>query len=713
MIHHLRAAGVSVVLDARGPEVPVVLHWGRDLGPLTGDELAALAEASVPAVPPSSIDEPLRVGVVPLLSHGWSGHPPFVIDPAPTTRRFAGSVRDGDAVVLTLFLDDVEVHTRFELMPQGVLTVGHAVRNTGDGPIGLGAASVALPVPARAAEVLDFAGRWAAERRPQRLHPGHGVWLRETRHGRGGHDDPFLMVAGTPGFGFCTGEVWTTHVAWSGDKTQWFERSELGPSVLGAGERIERRVLAPGEEYVSPVVVAVWSDAGLDGVSDRVHPWVRSWSTISRPRPVTLNTWEAVYFDQSFERLEPLVRAAADVGVERFVLDDGWFLGRRDDKRALGDWEVDPQAWPEGLDPLIRAVHDAGMEFGLWVEPEMVSADSDLARAHPEWLLTSTDAPTWRWQHVLDLARDDVREHLFARLDALLTRYPIASLKWDHNRDLLVADSGRQVRALYRLIDDLRAAHPDVEIESCASGGGRIDLGILRRVDRVWTSDTNDPVLRQRIQRFTGILIPPEYLGAHIGDERAHTTGRTATLAFRLATAFFPHAGIESDLTRLSPGHLRAVRTFTSVHRRFRDLLHTGRIVRSDSADDAVVVHGVVAADAREAVYAYAVLDIIDTALPAPLRLEGLDPDRRYRVARLDLGSTPPAIQDAAPPWLQEGMTLPGSALAEGVLQMPLLAPGNAILFHVTEADGGSDRTTAEPTSAQGNSLEENTGETA
>lgn len=714
MIHHLRAAGVSVVLDARGPEVPVVLHWGRDLGPLTDDDLAALAEASVPAVPPSSIDEPLRVGVVPALSHGWSGRPPFVIDPVPTTRRFAGSVRDDGAVLVTVFLDDVEVLARFELTPQGVLLASHTVRNAGDHPVGVSAASVALPLPARATEVLDFSGRWAAERRPQRRQPGHGVWVRETRHGRGGHDDPFVMAAGTPGFGFRTGEVWATHLAWSGDKVQWFERSDLGTTILGAGERFERRMLAPGQEYVSPPVIAVWSDEGLDGVSDRVHPWVRSWSTVSRPRPVTLNTWEAVYFDQSFARLEPLVRAAADAGVERFVLDDGWFTGRRDDRRALGDWEVDPQAWPDGLDPLIRAVHDAGMEFGLWVEPEMVSADSDLARAHPEWLLTATDAPTWRWQHVLDLARDDVREHLYARLDALLTRYPIAYLKWDHNRDLLVADSARQVRALYRLIDDLRAAHAGVEIESCASGGGRIDLGILRRVDRVWTSDTNDPVLRQRIQRFTGILIPPEYLGAHIGDERAHTTGRSATLSFRLATAFFLHAGIESDLTRLSPAHMSAVRAFTSTHRRFRDLLHSGRVVRSDAPDDAVVVHGVVAQDAREAVYSYAVLDVLDAAVPVPLRLEGLDPDRRYRITRLDVGSPPPAIQDAAPPWLQEGLTLPGRALAEGVLQMPLLAPGNALLFHVIEAgDGGADRAAAEPTSAQGNSLEENTGETA
>ena len=172
-----------------------------------------------------------------------------------------------------------------------------------------------LPVPDRAREVLDFSGRWAGERESQRSRPGQGTWLRETRHGRGGHDDPFLMMAGTPGFGFRAGEIWATHVAWSGDKSQWLERSQLGPTHLGAGERLGLLMLAPGETHAAPTVVATWSDAGIDGLSDRLHPWVRSWSTIRSARPVTLNTWEAVYFDHSLERLEPLVARAAEAGV--------------------------------------------------------------------------------------------------------------------------------------------------------------------------------------------------------------------------------------------------------------------------------------------------------------------------------------------------------------------------------------------------------------
>lgn len=689
MIHHLRAAGVSLVLDSRGTSAPTIAHWGRDLGALSVTDLAALVDAQVPAVPPSSIDVPLRLTAVPTVFDGWTGQPAVAVAGATAPARHVRTVREdagdgsedaGGILAAELRLGGATVSIRWELTPQGVLVVTPRVRNDTAAPLTVLACGVALPVPDRARELLDFTGRWAGERTPQRLTPGHGTWLRETRHGRGGHDAPFLLAVGTRGFDFGAGEVWAAHVAWSGDVRQWFERTDLGPSVLGAGERIEPVVLAPGEVLEAASVVAVWSDAGLDGVSDRVHPWVRSWSTITTPRPLTLNTWEAVYFDQSLERLEPLVAAAADVGVERFVLDDGWFRGRSDDRRALGDWEVDRHRWPDGLGALIDRVTSAGMQFGLWVEPEMVSLDSELARQHPDWLLTAPDAVTWRHQHVLDLARPDVSAYLFERLDALLAGHAISYLKWDHNRDLLVADTRRQTLALYALLDRLRAAHPHVEIESCASGGGRVDLGILRRVDRVWPSDANDPLVRQAMQRWTGILLPPEYLGSHVGDERAHTTGRTSRLSFRLTTALFGHAGIESDLTRLPAADRAALAVWTAAYRSLRPLLHSGRVVHLDSDDPAVTAQGVVATDAASAVFSYAVTDRTQAALPAPLRLAGLDDARRYRVRIVDVGAPPRSIQDAPPVWVGEGTTLPGAVLAETGLAMPALAAGEAVV---------------------------------
>ena len=713
MIHHLRAAGVSVIVDVRGTGVPAVLHWGRDLGATDAAALGVLAAASVPAVPPSSIDVPLRLSLVPTLGEGWSGRPGVQLFrdaggadgpaaaralPAPRFELVPGSVSASvehgaaDAAGGTLAFElvdpvaSVAVSTRLELTPEGVLRVRHRIENRGRSPLGVGRAAVVLPVPARASELLDFSGLWSHERRPIRRPLEHGVHARESRHGRGGHDDAFLLAAGTPGFGFRHGEVWAAHVAWSGDTDVWAERSALGPATLGGGELLApgEVALAAGESYETPWTVAVYSDEGLDGLSDRLHPWVRSWSTLAgRPRPVVLNTWEAVYFDQSLEKLEPLIDAAARVGVERFVLDDGWFLGRRDDRRALGDWTVDPVVWPAGLAPLIDRVRGAGMGFGLWVEPEMVSVDSELARAHPDWVLGREGDPEWRFQRVLDLTAPGAADHLFDRLDALLAEYDIAYLKWDHNRDLLGGSAHAQTLAVSALIDRLRSAHPGVEIESCASGGARIDLGILERTDRVWPSDTNDPLERQGIHRFTSLVVPPEYLGAHLGAARAHTTGRTAELSFRFATALFGSAGIEWNLAAAGDDDLEAVAGWVAVYRRLRPLLHSGRVVRADAADAAQLVHGVVASDRRHAVFSVATLASATTALPPAVRMPGLDPDAGYTVRVLDLGPVR-TVQDANPPWFDGGeVRLTGRMLAEVGLPMPLLAPENALVFEL------------------------------
>jgi alpha-galactosidase len=708
---HLRSAGVSLVLDARGA-APVILHWGADLGELDETALTALAQASVPAVPPSSVDVPLRFSLWPGLAEGWSGSPVLaghrqgVAAPAP--RLVALDNQDQTAFVRAESADgSLGLTTELDLAAEGVLRIRHRLENRGDTDFELAGLDVRLPIPADASELLDFTGLWAHERQPQRLPLRHGVWSRESRHGRPGHDDAFLTVAGEPGFGFRHGRVWAVHLAWSGDKVVRAERSSLGYGSLGAGELLapgEIR-LGPGESYETPWLVAVFSDAGLDGLSDRLHPWIRSGgaavaatrpidrsvgganlssSRIRLPRPVVLNTWEAVYFDHDLGKLTELVDAAAVAGVERFVLDDGWFTGRRDDRRALGDWFVDADVWPDGLHPLADRVVAAGMEFGLWVEPEMISPDSELARAHPSWILGGGAGPTWRWQRVLDLSNPDAYAYLLERLTALLGEYPIAYLKWDHNRDLLVPGvSHRQTRALYRLLAALKDAFPDVEIESCASGGGRIDLGILPLVDRFWTSDTNDPLDRQAIQRWTGVLIPPEYLGGHLGDAAAHITGRQSAIGFRLATALFGSAGIEWNLTVASADEKKLIADWIAEYKRLRPLLHSGAVVRADAPDPAFRVHGVVAQDRTTALFALVALDAPRAALPPPMRLPGLDPNRLYTVR--PIGADPKSVQDFPPAWLAEGgVTLPGRVLAEVGLPVPLLAPEQALLLELS-----------------------------
>ena len=693
MIIQLRAAGTSFVLDARGPRPAVVLHWGPDLGALPAADLAALAGAAVPAVPPSSLDEPLRLSLLPTVDQGWSGRPALAGWGAPAgDLRLREAWQIGPREVRLEHADGLlRVTTEIELSEQGVLRVRHRLGYHGTETFHLTALDVLLPVPGRAAEVLDFSGLWAYERRPQRTPLGHGVWSRETRHGRPGHDDPYLMVAGTPGFGFRTGQVWAVHLAWSGDKRLWAERQALGYGVLGAGELWEpgELSLSPGQEYTTPWTVAVYSGNGVDGLSARLHPWIRSRTAARLPRPVVLNTWEAVYFDHDASTLDRLVDAAAAAGVERFVLDDGWFAGRTDDRRALGDWYVDERRYPGGLRPLIDRVHERGMDFGLWVEPEMVNPDSVLARAHPDWVLGGVDGPTWRHQRVLDLAHPGAYEYVRERLGALLKAYPIAFLKWDHNRDLLQAGAThRQTAALYRLLARLRADFPALEIESCASGGARIDLGILELVDRVWTSDTNDPLERQQIQRWTGVLVPPEFLGGHLGAPSAHITGRTSALSFRFATALFGSAGIEWDLTTASAADLAAVAQWVVEYKRLRPLLHSGVVVRSDG--DTHFVHGVVGTDRRSAIYALVALRAADAALPEPVRFAGLDPGTRYTVRPLTIGPAPLVVQDAAPAWWRAGeVTLPGSVLAEVGLPAPLLTPEQAALVTVEAVPAG------------------------
>ncbi|KHD74546.1 alpha-galactosidase [Actinoplanes utahensis] len=688
---HLRAAGVSLVLDTRGTAAHI-LHWGPDLG-----DFSASADTFVPAIPPSSIDVPLRLSLLPSLAEGWSGRP--ALESGHGFRLAEAHLQDQTIVVRSSSPDSAqEVVTELELSPEGVLRVRHRLTNRGDAELAVPGLDVLLPIPHEASELLDFTGLWSHERQPQRAPLRHGVWSRESRHGRPGHDDAFLMIAGEPGFGFRNGRVWATHLAWSGDKRIWAERSALGGNVLGAGELLapgEIR-LAPGDSYETPWLVAVFSDAGLDGLSDRLHPWIRGFKNTRMPRPVVLNTWEAVYFDHDLAVLSDLADAAAEAGVERFVLDDGWFTGRRDDKRALGDWTVDADVWPGGLHPLIEHVVSRGMEFGLWVEPEMISPDSALAAAHPDWILgsrptpappgtpVSAAGPTWRWQRVLDLHEPGAYAHVRDRLSALLTEYPIAFLKWDHNRDLLTPGTAhRQTRALYRLLAELRAAFPHVEIESCASGGARIDLGILDLVDRFWTSDTNDPLDRQSIQRWTGILIPPEYLGGHLGAGAAHVTGRTSALGFRLATALFGSAGIEWNLTTATPAERRDIAAWIAEHKRLRPLLHSGTVVRADTADPAQLIHGVVAGDRSHAVFALVTLGTPAAALPPPLKFPGLDPDRLYTVR--PIGVPPRTMQDAPPPWLAAGsVTLPGRVLVEAGLPSPLLTPEQALLLELT-----------------------------
>ncbi|MET0885750.1 MAG: alpha-galactosidase [Mycetocola sp.] len=703
---HLRNGGTSVVLDTRRGPLPSIVFWGADLGDLSQTEMDALGVAARPQRVSGGLDEPAPLTLIPQESSGWLGTPGLSghragrffstrlasesidVDEASATVVIAASDPDaGLAAALTI-----------AVTPAGLLRQRITLENRSSEPYSLTALAPTFPVPHDVTELLDTTGRHLRERSPQRHAFTIGTHLRESRRGRPGSDASLLLAAGREGFGFERGLVYAVHTAWSGNHRLLAERTPTADSFLSAGELLVNGELelAQGETYSTPWAIGSWGD-GLNQLSKRFHDELRSRAHHpARPRPVTLNTWEAVYFDQDLDKLSALAERAARVGVERFVLDDGWFLGRRDDTAGLGDWFVDPDVWPSGLTPLIDTVRGLGMEFGLWVEPEMINLDSDLARRHPDWILRGREhlPVSARQQYVLDLAHPDAWQYILDRLDALLTENDIAYLKWDHNRDLLeagAADTGKpraheNVVALYRLLSTLKSRHPALEIESCASGGARVDLGILEHTDRIWTSDTLDPIERLQIQRYTGLLVPTEILGAHLTSPQVHSTSRSVSLDLSAGVALFGHLGIEWDLTALDDDGLDAVRRWVEIHKRHRQTIHSGVLVHGDTTDATTDVRGVVAVDGASALFTFTQVLTSVTYPPGRFTLPGLIPDRHYTV-RITAGSVGAGPGQSPLPWAEQPIRLTGRQLGIVGLQAPVLYPGQLVLLELSTTE--------------------------
>ncbi len=629
-----------------------------------------------------------RVGA-PGSDAAWSTR--FVVDEVTETdERLVVRATDAAAgLVLT---------TELEALPGGLLRGRHTLDSSGAGTYHLVALDVVLPAPDDLVELLDFTGRHEGERSPQRHAVTDGLWVREGREGRPGLGGATVAVLGTSGFGTRRGTVMGAHVAWSGNSSLRVERSpELG-TTLGGGELLQpgEIVLMEGDMYATPWVVFGASDEGLDGLAQSFHTYERSFPAHPAHQPVVLNVWEAVFFDHDLPRLHEIADRAARIGVERFVLDDGWFHGRRDDTAGLGDWWVDHDVWPEGLAPFAERVRSLGMQFGLWFEPEMVNPDTELYRAHPDWILsTGARVPQLhRDQLVLDLSRPEVWQHVHDHMHAVLSSAPIDFVKWDHNRELLEAGSEarggspavrEQTFAFYRLLDSLRGLHPTIEWESCASGGGRIDLGVLERTQRVWTSDMTDALARQHIQRWTAQLVAPEYLGAHVSSPVAHQTGRTLPLDFRAATALFGAFGVEWDLSTASEDELSALAAWVDLHKQFRPMLHSGRLVRPESSDPAVLLHGVVAADGTEALMAHVQLDESSSNRGVVVRVPDLIADAAYElrwVGPVDRRAVSHSVElpQAGP---TGGVEVLGAVLGTRGYWIPRRRPETVTLVHV------------------------------
>ena len=675
----------------------VIRHWGA---PILGQN-HDIALASQVSIANSSWDEPQLPGLMRESARGFLGRPTLSGHRNGKAWSTKFEVTDfhhqGNHCAVTLrdFHAELEVVVTFDLDAFGVLIQKATVKNIGNSDYVLNEFIHWLPLPREATQTLDFAGRWSNERQPQRRDIQIGTWVRESHEGRSGHNFSIADIALTAQTSFQSGSAWATSIAWSGNSHYLVERGFDGQQSIGAGELLlaGEVILKANESYQAPALFAVYSNQGLDGVSAAFHSHLRAREIHpKRPRPLTLNMWEALYFDHDEAKIRELVDVAAEVGVERVVLDDGWFHSRRNDRSGLGDWVIDSAVWRNGLTPVIEYINSKGIEFGLWFEGEMVNPDSDLFRAHPEWILHEGDRtpPLWRHQLVLDLGHEEAYKHVLEQTSSVLAAHNIVYIKWDHNRVLVdaghlgAAGVRRQTQAIYRLFAELKKRHPGLEIESCASGGARIDLGVIDYVDRFWTSDNNDALERQTIQRWTSQVIPPEMLGTHIGPTHGHQTGRTLELSMRAITALFGHAGIEWNITQATAEERANLATWAKYYKDNRALLHSGKSVRIDYPDEHGYLYGVISADTKKSIFAYVQLTPTMTIHPASLKFAGLDAAANYLVKAVYPAGKPQFMLITPPQWM-DGLTMSGSALATIGVSAPILAPANAVLIEITK----------------------------
>lgn len=525
------------------------------------------------------------------------------------------------------------------------------VTNTGAEPLGVEALAFAtLHFPNGTVELTSVSGWWAREFMAARERLPMGLRSIEQRTVQTGHQaNPFFML-NRPGQAWEeTGDVYFGALAYSGAWRIAFEQlfSLDVRAHAGYNPADFSLTLAPGERHVTPAAVIGVSPEGWGGASRRLHTFALERilpAPVNGPavRPVLYNSWEATYFNLSHEGQVALARKAAAMGVELFCVDDGWFGGRRDDHAGLGDWTVSPDVFPAGLEPLIAEVHGLGMQFGLWVEPEMVNPDSDLYRAHPDWVLHFPGRPRteWRYQLLLDFGRPEVVAHIYAVLETLLKGHAIDFIKWDMNRYATEPGSaaGRAIwrahtAGVYEIMDRLRREFPRLQIESCASGGGRVDLGILTRTDQVWTSDNTDAVDRIRIQEGCSLAYPARVMEAWVTHARNHQTGRISPLSLRFDVAMRGGLGIGSNLNELAEAELAEYAGYIAFYKRFRHVVQGGHLYRLQRVEEwGASVIEYAAADRTEAVYSVAVLDHQQGWVRPPALLRGLDPAATYTV---------------------------------------------------------------------------------
>ncbi len=689
MIHRLDDNHQSLVLiETTG--LPAVIYFGPKLG--AAENLEQLARAHRMDLTGGMLDELAPITICPLGDGVFQGQPGLrLVDTSghELVPNFEPARIECKRQSVKVTAEDAELGVTYtaQLTLDGVLTASASLASTTPIRVDWFAAPV-LPLPDGHDELIEFAGKWTNEFQLHRQGFTPGARLREGRSGRSGQEVPPFIYACSKGARFTDGSAMAYAYGWPGGTRIIAEELPCGRRLIQCGHALGSERNADTSFETATLTIAR-SDAGLNGCSVQLQRYVRDrlvpWPNPDRQRPVHYNCWEAVYMEHDLGVLSEMAERAARIGVERFVLDDGWFGKRDDDTSSLGDWVIDRRKWPDGLAPLINKVHDEGMTFGLWVEPEMVNTDSDLYRAHPDWILGKVDQVTGRNQLVLDLGKQEVLDHLFACIDALLNEYDIDYLKWDHNRLLPVLDAD-QGRGIIALLSRIRAAHPNVEIESCASGGGRIDYGILEQTTRVWLSDCIDALERVRMQQAASLLIPSAITGSHVGAFESHTTGRALPMAFRAWVAAMRHMGFESDLRDFSPEDEAILTQITNWYKTNRAWMMAGEIRQLDSDDPTVTAEIQISEDGQRFVTFVAQVAYIGQILPRAIRLTGLDPDANYEVDLINPESR--ANQSRGDAALKtETLTLSGRVLMRSGLNLPIAWPATMFVLEGRRLD--------------------------
>jgi alpha-galactosidase len=684
-IFRIDGAEVSYAFGINEKKQVQTLYWGKRLNP--EDTFAAAQSSAVT----SSFDLPVNTTQQEFV--GWGGglyvEPDLKITFPDGNRdlvlQYVSHTITGND--LTLRLKDesraVYVDLNYEMDPAtGILRRSAEVRNETALPLTIEQiASGTWNLPRGQDYRLRYlAGRWAGEwnLHEQRIQPGKTV-LESRRGSTGAQNNPWFAIDRSGSNDEDHGDVWFGALGWSGSWQISVEQDEVqqvrvtgGPNSFDFGYRLNA-----GEHLDTPYFYAGYSHAGIGGASRLLHRFevgnILPNAPHSKLRPVLYNSWEATRFHVDEAGQEALAEKAASIGVERFVVDDGWFGERADDHAGLGDWHVNLQKFPHGFKPLIDKVHSLGMDFGLWVEPEMVNPDSDLYRKHPDWVLNFTGRPRTkaRNQLVLNLARPDVREYVFNSLDKLLNENDIAFLKWDYNRNWsepgwpAVAPEDQKevyidyVRNLYSILEELRRKHPRVEIESCSGGGSRIDLGIMRYTDEVWPSDNTDAFDRLRMQDGFTYAYSPGVMMSWVTDSPTWVNNRTLSLEYRFLSSMQGSLGIGANLNDWKPADFVEAKKMVAQYKEIREVVQRGSLYRLISPRDGSEqsVTETVSLDQKTAA-TFAFLHSSGMLYPFPrIYLRGLKAETMYRIEGLDgkLGKDTPGVASGTF-WMEHGV---------------------------------------------------------